>query len=114
MSFNLICFSAIIGIVLFVNSISLPEPLYNALHYASITTVCLSMIVIGSLLAAAKIKEVLKDKTVYIFSFFTLIVMAIPATIPPPPTGTTSASTKGTCSNNVNRPINKPLCGLER
>lgn len=75
--FNLICFSAIIGIVLFVNSISLPEPLYNTLHYASITTVCLSMIVIGSLLAAAKIKEVLKDKTVYIFSFFTLIVMPV-------------------------------------
>lgn len=75
--FNLICFSAIIGIVLFVNSISLPSPLYNALNYASTTTVCLSMIVIGSLLAAAKVNEVLKDKTVYIFSFFTLIVMPV-------------------------------------
>lgn len=30
--------------------------------------------------------------------FLTLTVIAIPATIPPPPTGTTSASTKGTFS----------------
>ena len=75
--FNLICFSAIIGVVHFVNSIALPEPLYNALNYASITTVCLSMIVIGSLLAAAKVKQVLQDKSVYIFSFFTLIVMPV-------------------------------------
>ncbi len=75
--FNLICFSAIIGVFCFVNSISLPEPLYNTLNYASNTTVCLSMIVIGALLASAKVKEVLADKVVYIFSFFTLIVMPI-------------------------------------
>lgn len=30
--------------------------------------------------------------------FLTFTVMAIPASIPPPPTGTTSASTKGTFS----------------
>lgn len=74
---NLICFSAVIGVFLFVNSIALPEPLYNALDYASRTTVCLSMIVIGSLLASAKVKEVLQDKAVYLFSFFTLIVMPV-------------------------------------
>ncbi len=75
--FNLICFSAIIGIFCFVNSISLPQPIYQALNYASTTTVCLSMIVIGALLAVANVKEVLTDKAVYIFSFFTLVVMPV-------------------------------------
>ena len=32
---------------------------------------------IGSLLAAANVKEIFKDKVVYIFSFFTLIIMPI-------------------------------------
>lgn len=74
---NLICLSAIIGIFCFVKSITLPGPIYNALQFAANTTVCLSMIVIGSLLAQASLKEVLKDKTVYIFSFLTLIVMPV-------------------------------------
>ena len=43
-------------------------------------------------------------------SFLTLIVMAIPATIPPPPTGTTSASTKGTFSKNINKTIKFYVC----
>lgn len=74
---NLICLSAVIGLICFVNSITLPEPIYNALQFSSNTTVCLSMIVIGSLLAAAKVGEVLKDKTIYIFSFLTLIIMPL-------------------------------------
>ena len=74
---NLICLSAVIGIFCFVQSISLPGPLFNAMQFAANTTVCLSMIVIGSLLAQASLKQVLKDKTVYIFSFLTLIVMPV-------------------------------------
>lgn len=35
------------------------------------------MIYIGSLLAAANVREIFKDKKVYIFSFLTLIVMPI-------------------------------------
>lgn len=74
---NLICLSAVIGFFCFLYSITLPEPISNALQYSANTTVCLSMIVIGSLLARAHLGKVLKDKTVYIFSFFTLIVMPI-------------------------------------
>lgn len=72
---NLICISAIIGFFCFVKSIVLPAPIKNALQFAANTTVCLSMIYIGFLLAAANVKEILKDKKVYIFSFITLIVM---------------------------------------
>lgn len=74
---NLICLSAVVGVFCFVNSISLPQPIYDVLQYSANTTVCLSMIYIGSLLAAANLKEIFKDKVVYVFSFFTLIIMPI-------------------------------------
>lgn len=74
---NLICLSAIIGVFCFVNSIALPAPIFDALQFSANTTVCLSMIYIGSLLAAANVREIFKDKIVYIFSFLTLIIMPI-------------------------------------
>ncbi len=74
---NLICICAIIGIFLFVNSISLPQPVADMLQYASDANICLSMIYIGSLLASAEVKKVLRDKTVYLFSFLTLIVIPV-------------------------------------
>ena len=74
---NLICLSAVVGVFCFVNSISLPGPIYDVLQYSANTTVSLSMIYIGSLLAAANLREIFRDKVVYIFSFFTLIVLPI-------------------------------------
>ncbi|WMI81039.1 AEC family transporter [Anaerotignum sp. MB30-C6] len=74
---NLICLSAIIGVFCFVNSIALPSPIYDALLFSANTTVCLSMLYIGTLLAAANVREIFKDKVVYLFSFLTLIVMPI-------------------------------------
>ncbi|WP_352399695.1 AEC family transporter [Anaerotignum sp.] len=74
---NLICLSAIIGVFCFVYSIKLPAPIFDALQFSANTTVCLSMIYIGTLLAAANVREILKDKIVYVFSFFTLIIMPI-------------------------------------
>lgn len=74
---NLICISAVIGVFCFVNSITLPAPIRDALQFSANTTVCLSMIYIGSLLAAANIKEIFQDKLVYIFSFTTLVIMPI-------------------------------------
>lgn len=74
---NLICLSAVIGVFCFVNSIALPAPIFDALQFSANTTVCLSMIYIGTLLAAANVKEIFRDKTVYLFSFLTLLVMPI-------------------------------------
>ncbi len=74
---SLICISAVIGLFCFANEIRLPQPVFDVLQYSANTTVCLSMIYIGSLLAAANVKEIFKDKVVYIFSFFTLIIMPI-------------------------------------
>ena len=74
---SLICISAVVGLFCFANEIRLPQPVYDVLQYSANTTVCLSMIYIGSLLAAANVREIFKDKVVYIFSFFTLIIMPI-------------------------------------
>ncbi|MFV0315064.1 MAG: AEC family transporter [Anaerotignum sp.] len=74
---NMICFSAIIGIFCFVHSITLPIAIYEALRYSANTTVCLSMIYIGTLLAAANVREIFRDKVVYLFSFLTLIMMPV-------------------------------------
>lgn len=78
---NLICLSAVVGITLYLLEISLPPTLYAILDFTSCTTVCLSMIYIGSLLASADVKKVFKDKNVYIFGFLTLIVIPILAKV---------------------------------
>ena len=74
---NLICISAVIGVFCFVQEISLPAPIYDTLQFSANTTVCLSMIYIGSLLAAANVKEIFQDKKVYIFSFTTLLIIPL-------------------------------------
>lgn len=74
---NFVTISAVIGFLLFVFSISLPSPVFKALKAVSDTTTALSMIIIGSLLATAHIKEVLKDKFIYVFCFLCLIVTPI-------------------------------------
>ena len=74
---SLICISAVVGVFCFVNSIRLPQPVFDVMQYSANTTVCLSMIYIGSLLAAANVREIFKDKIVYVFSFFTLVIMPI-------------------------------------
>ena len=69
--------SAVIGFILFFNGIMLPKCVKNALQYANDSTVFLSMMVIGALLAKANVKNVLKDYKIYVFSFLNLVVMPI-------------------------------------
>ena len=63
--------------VLFAMGSDLKKSALQMLKDAFINLICLSMIYIGSLLAAANVREIFKDKKVYIFSFLTLIVMPI-------------------------------------
>ena len=64
---NLVFISGTIGFICFAKSIVLPKIISDALQFSANTTVCLSMIYIGFLLAEANLKEVMKDKEVYIF-----------------------------------------------
>ena len=74
---NLVAISGTIGFICFAKSIHLPAPIADALQFAANTTVCISMVYIGFLMADANLKEVIRDKQVYIFCFLTLVVMPI-------------------------------------
>ena len=63
--------------VLFAMGSDLKKSAGQMLKDAFINLICLSMIYIGSLLAAANVREIFQDKKVYIFSFLTLIVIPI-------------------------------------
>ena len=78
---NLVFISGAIGFICFAKSILLPKIIRDALHFSANTTVCLSMIYIGFLLAEANLKEVMKDKQVYLFCFLSLIITPIIAKI---------------------------------
>ena len=74
---NLVFISGTIGFICFVKSIVLPKIISDALQFSANTTVCLSMIYIGFLLAEANLKEGMKDKEVYIFCILSLIITPI-------------------------------------
>lgn len=74
---NLVFISGTIGFICFAKSIMLPKIIRDALQFSANTTVCLSMIYIGFLIAEASWKEVVKDKQVYVFCFLSLVVTPI-------------------------------------
>ena len=78
---NLVFISGTIGFICFAKSIVLPQIIRDALQFSANTTVCLSMIYIGFLIAEADLKEVMKDKQVYTFCFLSLIVTPILAKV---------------------------------
>ncbi|MFI3174163.1 MAG: AEC family transporter [Bacillota bacterium] len=71
--------AAVIGIVLYLTEITIIPQIANAMQYAATTTLCISMLYIGTLLASADLKSVFKDKSVYVLCFFTLLVMPVVA-----------------------------------
>lgn len=75
--FNLVTLSSLLGFFLFVFSIQIPLPVLNALKAAANTTTALSMIIIGALLAMTRLREVLKDKIIYLFCFICLVIVPI-------------------------------------
>lgn len=78
---NLVFISGTIGFICFAKSITLPQIIRDALQFSANTTVCLSMIYIGFLLAEASFKEVVQDKQVFVFCFLSLIVTPIIAKV---------------------------------
>lgn len=71
--------SVFIGLVIFLLSIDLPAPVIKTLEMVGSMTTPLSMIIIGSTLADAKIKSIFEGFSVYFGSFIRLIV--IPLTV---------------------------------
>ncbi len=69
--------AVIIGFSLFALSIRLPFVIYETLNLLGETTVPLSMIIIGSMLAEVPIKEIFSDRRLFIISIIRLLVIPI-------------------------------------
>ncbi len=73
--FNPVLMSVFVGFFLFICNIKLPTVLFDGIDMLGDVTFPLSMIIIGSLLADIKFKEIFKDIRLYIFSAIKLFVI---------------------------------------
>lgn len=69
--------SLITSVILYVTNIRLPIVLYDGIDMIGNMTFPLSMLIIGSLLADMKLKDILKDVNMYLFSLGKLIVLPL-------------------------------------
>ncbi|WDC84627.1 AEC family transporter [Caloramator sp. mosi_1] len=69
--------SVFIGLIIFLFSISLPAPIIKTLEIVGSMTTPLSMIIIGSTLADARIKSIFEGFSVYFGSFVRLIFIPL-------------------------------------
>lgn len=67
-----------IGLILFLFSIKLPTPIFDALDSLGNTTTPLAMIVIGSMLGDSSVKSVIKNKRLIVSVLIKLIIMPLP------------------------------------
>lgn len=69
--------SVIIGLIIFIFSIKLPEPIFKTCEMIGNMTTPISMIIVGSMLAKMRIKDIFSSKAVYYASFVRLIIVPI-------------------------------------
>ena len=62
-----------IGLIIFIFSINIPKPIYSAINMVGSMTTPLSMIIVGSMLAEQKAKEVFSEISIYYVSLLRLI-----------------------------------------
>lgn len=65
----------ILGFILMVFNLKIPEPFYSSINYIGGLTTPLSMLVIGATLGTIRLREVLKDKSVYFVSVLRLLLI---------------------------------------
>ena len=75
--FNPSIIAVIIGLIIMVFNISIPEALYSTLDLVGEITSPLSMIIIGVILGSSNIFNYLKDYTIYYSSILKLIVLPV-------------------------------------
>ena len=74
---NPIILGSVLGFIFYIKQIDIPVPIMTALTLMSGCTTPIAMIVLGAMLANGNIKEILCDIKIYIFCFFSLIVVPI-------------------------------------
>jgi predicted permease len=66
-----------IGMILFLFSVTIPVPIYNALNFVGSMTVPLAMLFIGSQLAEIKLSDILSGFKVYLVAFARLLIIPL-------------------------------------
>lgn len=74
---NKAIWSVIIGGVIFLGQIQLPQAINSVVKNLAAVTTPLSMIIIGSMLCASNVKELLNDYTLYLVSLLRLVVIPL-------------------------------------
>lgn len=69
--------AVIIGLIIFVFSITLPSPIATSLKLVGSTTTPISMIIVGSMLAEMQFKTAFSDVSVYYATFVRLLIVPI-------------------------------------
>lgn len=76
-TFNPGMIAVLLGFVMFLTSMKLPETIYKSMKMVGDATTPLSMMVIGFILTGVKLKDIALDFKLYIASFFRLIIIPI-------------------------------------
>ena len=66
--------AVVIGLIIFVTQLAIPEPIVTLLTYVSNLTVPLSMMVVGMSLSRYEVKHMFTDKEVYRLTFIRMLV----------------------------------------
>ena len=69
--------AVVIGFILFVFSIRLPEPIFNTLEMVGSMTTPISMLIIGSLLVETKLSEVFSGFSIFYVTIIRLIILPL-------------------------------------
>lgn len=73
--FNPGILATILGIILMLFNLKLPECIYTAVDSIGSMTTPLAMLIIGSMLSSINLNEIFTDTSMYIFSFYKLILI---------------------------------------
>lgn len=74
---NPVVIAVIIGLVIFISPVKLPEPVYNACKSLGSINTPLAMLILGTYIAQSKISNLFTDKRAYYISFVKLIIIPI-------------------------------------
>ncbi|MCR6515617.1 AEC family transporter [Clostridium sp. LY3-2] len=69
--------ATLLGIVLMLFNLKLPDPLFKAISDIGDMTTPLAMIIVGGMLSTVNFKDIFKDKKMYLISFIKLILIPI-------------------------------------
>lgn len=69
--------AVVIGLMIFISPVKLPEPLYNACNSLGNINTPVAMLILGTYIAQSKVSDLFTDRRAYYISFIKLIIIPI-------------------------------------